>query len=115
MDRFEHILAAHSDRQLHLPELCASLGVPERTLRVCCAAFLGMGPSRYERLRRLNMVWRALRRPGPAVVSVADVAKRYGFSEIGRFAGQYRLVFGENPSITLRRALNRVPGGVSAE
>jgi AraC-like DNA-binding protein len=106
MDRFEHILAAHSNRQVLIPELCAAMGVPERTLRMCCAAFLGMGPSQYDRLRRLNLVWRALRRADPATMSVAEVAKRYGFSEMGRFAAQYRMTFGENPSSTLRRALN---------
>jgi AraC-like DNA-binding protein len=109
MDRFEHILAAHSDRQLLNPELCATMGVPERTLRMCCAAFLGMGPSQYDRLRRLNLVRTALRRSDPATMSVAEVAKRYGFSEIGRFAGQYRMTFGEYPSITLRRGLNPGP------
>jgi hypothetical protein len=32
-----------------------------------------------------------------------EVARRYGFSEIGRFAIRYRAFFGETPSATLRR------------
>jgi AraC-like DNA-binding protein len=104
ISRFEDVLAAHSGRHLKIPELCAAIGVPERILRICCAEVLGMGPSRYLRLRRLNMAHAALRRSDAATASVADVAREYGFSELGRFAAIYRTMFGETPSTTLRRA-----------
>jgi AraC-like DNA-binding protein len=108
MVRFEEVLAAHSNRQLHMPELCAAVGVPERTLRICCAEILGMGPSQYARLRRLNMVRVALRRAEVAGTRIAQTAARYGFSEPGRFAVAYRSVFGETPSTTLRSARSSV-------
>ncbi len=44
MVRFEEVLAEHPNRQLHLPELCALIGVSERTLRSCCAEFSGYQP-----------------------------------------------------------------------
>jgi AraC-like DNA-binding protein len=34
---------------------------------------------------------------------VADVARRWAFANLGRFAAQYRTRFGENPGDTLRR------------
>jgi AraC-like DNA-binding protein len=34
-------------------------------------------------------------------MTITEVAKRYGFSELGRFSGVYREVFGETPSATL--------------
>ncbi len=101
--KFEKLLAGHSARQLKIPEFCNLIGVSERTLRTCCAEFLGMGPNRYIRLRHLNMV-RAALRCGGSKETVAELARRFGFWELGRFAGIYRTVYGETPSTTLRCA-----------
>ncbi len=102
MNRFEEVLAAHADRPLPMPELCMEIGVSQRTLRLCCAEFLGMSPVRYLRLRRLKLARGALRKADPETTSVAAVARRYGFTEFGRFASVYRAVYGETPSTTLR-------------
>jgi len=77
--------------------------VSDRTLRSCCAEFLGMSPTQYVLLRRLKEVRRALREADPDMVNVADVAHRFGFAQLGRFAGRYRATFGETPSATLQR------------
>jgi AraC-like DNA-binding protein len=104
MVRFEEAMTAHIGRQLSIPQLCAGIGVPERTLRMCCAEFLGMSPTRYFLLRRLNMARSALRRADPANASVAEIARSCQFHELGRFAVTYRTTFGETPSATLRRS-----------
>ena len=98
MARFENALTAHAGHPLNIFEICASIGVPERTLRVCCAEFLGVSPTRYLLLRRLNMARSALRQADPASTSVAEIAREYQFSELGRFAVTYRTIFGEMPS-----------------
>jgi AraC-like DNA-binding protein len=69
MVRFEEVLAEHRNRQLHSPELCALIGVSERTLRSCCAEFLGISPSRYMLLRRLQAARIALRDADPATAN----------------------------------------------
>jgi AraC-like DNA-binding protein len=102
MLRFEDALTAHVYRQSGIPALCAAIDVSERTLQACCMEFLGMSPNRYLRLRRLNMVRAALRRADPESASVAEIAQRYQFSDLGRFAAVYRAIFGEMPSATLR-------------
>jgi AraC-like DNA-binding protein len=102
MDRLENAL--EPARPISVPELCAAINVSERTLRSCCAEFLGISPSRYLSLRRLRLAHVALRGSGSASANVAEVARRYGFSDLGRFAGAYRATFGEMPSATLRRA-----------
>jgi AraC-like DNA-binding protein len=103
MVRFEDALAAHTDRHLNISALCAAVGVPERTLRMCCNEFLGISPSRYFLLRRLNGARSALLRADPETTSVAEIARNHQFFELGRFSVAYRNVFGEMPSSTLRR------------
>jgi AraC-like DNA-binding protein len=103
MVRFEEVLADHPNRLLRVPELCALIGVPDRTLRSCCAEFLGISPGRYMLQRRLKAVRIALRDADPATASVAEIAGGCGFTELGRFAVTYRTAFGESPSTTLRR------------
>ena len=104
MQRCEQVLAKHAEQQLQIPELCKTIGVSERTLRTCCEKFLGMSPAQYIRLQRLARVRAALRHSDSSTATVADLARHFGFWELGRFAGLYQSVFGELPSDTLRWA-----------
>ena len=106
MVRLEEVLADHLSRPLQVPELCDRIVVSDRTLRSCCAEFLGMTPSHYVLLRRLKEVRLVLRDADPDKANVAEVAHRFGFMQLGRFAGTYRATFGETPSTTLQR----IPG-----
>jgi AraC-like DNA-binding protein len=54
----------------------------------------------------MQLVHRALRNLNPDTASVSAVARRYGFRGLGRFAANYRVLFGEPPSTTLRRSLH---------
>jgi len=101
---FEEVLAARGEGPLHMPELCATIGVSEQALRSCCKEFIGLSPIQYLRRRRLELVHTALRRADPRSTSITDLAGRYGFSAPARFAHLYRKMFGETPSATLRRA-----------
>jgi AraC-like DNA-binding protein len=103
MSRFEESLSKGIDQKLKMPALCAEIGVPERSLRMCCAKFLGVSPARYLLLRRLNKTRSALRRANPSIATVAEVARNHQFLELGRFAVMYRTTFGESPSVTLQR------------
>jgi AraC-like DNA-binding protein len=103
MARFEEMLSKRTDERLTMPALSAGIGVPERTLRMCCAEFLGESPTRYVLLQRLNRARAALRRADPSTASVAEVARNHQFLEFGRFAVTYRATFGESPSVTLQR------------
>jgi AraC-like DNA-binding protein len=101
LTRLEDLLAANHDRPLYLAEICASIGVSERTLRMCCQEQLGMGPIQYLWLRRMNLAHRALASATLLATTVTEIATSYGFWELGRFAVAYRTLFGESPSETL--------------
>jgi AraC-like DNA-binding protein len=99
--RFEDLLVV--EPSLRMPEICRALGISGQMLRDCCKMHLGMGPSGYRRLRRMQQVHRALRSKDPRAASVFEIATRYGIRDLGRFAASYRAVYGELPSVTLRR------------
>ena len=87
-----------------VPDLASAAGVSERTLRAAFHDYFGIGPVQFLRLRTLNMVRDALRNSDPARTTVTEVATRFGVWELGRLARDYRLLFGELPSATLRDA-----------
>lgn len=101
--RFEEYLEANRGKSLYLTEVCAAIGVPERTLRGACEEYLGMGPIKYLTLRRMHLARRALLGSAPSETSVTRIATDHGFWELGRFAVAYRALFGETPSASLRQ------------
>ena len=82
-------------------ELCAALGVSERALQYAFRAYVDMSPLAYLRLCRLNRVRAVLRAAEPHSTRVTDIAMRFGFLHLGRFAQEYRRLFAESPSATL--------------
>jgi AraC family ethanolamine operon transcriptional activator len=88
-------------------ELCVALAVPARTLEDAFRHCLGVAPRTFLVAMRLNRARRFLGGAHGGAnrgVSVTDAAMRFGFFHLGRFSAQYRRLFGELPSETLRRA-----------
>jgi AraC-like DNA-binding protein len=103
MVKLEEFLEANPNQPLYLTDICAGLGVAERTLRSACEENLGMGPIRFLTLRRMHLVRRSLLREDAKKTNVTCVVTDHGFWELGRFSVAYRKLFGESPSETLRR------------
>lgn len=102
MRRFRKLLEESPERPHYIPEVCATIGVPERSLRACFQVQLGMGPKQYLRLRRLHLARRALLRASHDY-TVTAIAMQFGFWHLGRFSQAYQQVHGEQPSQTLAR------------
>jgi transcriptional regulator GlxA family with amidase domain len=100
---FRRVLEENPEQPLYIPDICNAVRVSDRTLRVCCQEHLGMSPKCYLLLRRMAFARRALRAAMPDAATVTDVVTRYGFWQLGRFAVEYRSLFGETPSATLHR------------
>jgi len=104
MRRFRRVLEENPDTVLYLPDICAAVGVPARTLLRCCHEYLGMGPKQYLLRRHLHLMRRALRATAPGSTTVTDIFAQHGVWQFGRFASRYKHLFGEKPSETLRCA-----------
>lgn len=86
-----------------IPELCKVAKLSERNLQYGFKEYLGVTPIRYLRLLRLNGVRRDLLLNRGKKDKIVDVALDWGFIELGRFASEYRQLFQELPSATLKR------------
>ena len=93
-------LDAHDHLPLTVSELCRRAGVSVPSLYRGFMERFGIGPKQYLHVRRLDGVRRELR-SAPSEVRVVDVANRWGFWHMGRFAADYRKQFGELPSQAL--------------
>jgi AraC-like DNA-binding protein len=100
--RFRSFVEENQFEAIFVPELCAAIGVAQRTLQAICQEQLGTSPKKYLILRRMFLVRKALLESDPVTSSVTDIATRYGFWELGRFAVEYRSMFSESPSATLK-------------
>ena len=104
VQRAEMLALADLDETLHVAALSRTLAVSERTLRKAFKNTYGLPPCRHLRMLRLSRVRRALLSAHDRVLTVTEIATDFGFAELGRFSVEYRKVFGESPSVTLRRA-----------
>ena len=101
----ERAVLADLQTPLSIAKLCRTLGVSDRDLRRAYQEVHGMSPLQYLRKLKLSRARRALTSARSQSVTVTKIATRFDFREFGRFSVQYRKMFGESPSATLRRAL----------
>ena len=84
---------------LTVMDLCRKTGFSAPTLYRAFSEEFGVGPKRYLHARRLAGVRRDLKSPHTAK-SISEIAARWGFWHMGKFAADYRRQFGELPSDT---------------
>ena len=99
----EKLVMAGDDAELALDEIARRSGYSRRALELIFNRSVGMPPGRWFMNLRLNAALRDLLVPA-AGCHVSEVASRWGFRHLPRFAQRYRAAFGELPSQTLARA-----------
>ena len=88
-----------------LAEMCAVAGISERSLRNGFQDVFGVSPNRFIKTQRLSAARNDLKRAEANVDTVTKIATRWGFAQFAHFATDYRALFGEQPSETLRQTL----------
>ena len=98
----EHI-EAHYHEVIRVSELSKLTDISFRTLERAFKTVLGMSPQRYLTAVRLSKARQKLLASDGQLTYVSDVATACGCFHLGRFAQDYRKMFGETPSQTLKR------------
>ena len=93
---------ANLDAPVTIAEISLTAGVAGRTLFKHFRDARGVSPMKYLRSLRFEKARQELLNTETAA-SVTEIAIRWGFGHLGRFAVEYRKRFGESPSETLRR------------
>ena len=96
-------LREHLSETIELDVLADAAGVRPRTLETHFRIFLGTTPLGWARRMRLALARQEFIRRGQRT-TVTAVALNSGFTQLGRFAAEYRRAFGELPSATIARA-----------
>ena len=91
------------DEPLQISTVCRDLGVSRRALQYSFQDVLNINPVAFMRMLRLNGARRDLVEMSEAR-QVKDVIDRWGFWHPSRFSGEYKQMFHELPSDTLRRS-----------
>lgn len=102
--RVEEYLQASIAEGVSTESLVRVSGVSGRTLFRAFRTFRGVSPQEYLRQTRLRKVRDDLKRAQPGS-TVTSVLSRWGITQFGRFAAEYKRRFGELPSQTHRAAV----------
>lgn len=94
--RFAH---DHAAEPIDVSDIAAAAGLSERGLQHLFRRSLNVTPMRYLREVRLDAAHLELtvQRPTTQTVLIHDVARRWQFFHLGRFAAMYRARFGQSP------------------
>lgn len=101
--RIREYVLSRRDEPVTVSDLCRDFYVSRRTLQNAFHNVVGMSPVSYLRAVRLNGVRRMLRDSGSHFISVQDAAAEWGFWHLSQFACDYKKLFGELPSESLRQ------------
>ncbi|WP_164681156.1 helix-turn-helix transcriptional regulator [Mycobacterium intracellulare] len=97
------VIEAQAQLPMTVSSLAARSHVSVRSLQEGFRSYLGVSPMAYLRQVRLRRAHQDLLESDSSTVTVASVAYRWGFTNLGRFATEHAHRYGEAPSATLHR------------
>ncbi|WP_230279807.1 AraC family transcriptional regulator [Croceicoccus sp. Ery15] len=107
-------IIANLDEPLSIAAIAREAGASHRTLYRAFHYVLDETPQSYIRKLRLNRIRYEIANDAEALCTITIIANRWGISELGRFSGWYRQLFGELPSQT-RASLSAAAPRMEAE
>jgi AraC-like DNA-binding protein len=101
--RARDFIADHLDEAIQLEDVGMEIGLSARGTENLFKDLIGVNPVVFLRHQRLHGARRKLLAADPGEATVKMAALESGFRHLGRFAVQYRALFGESPRETLGR------------
>ena len=99
----EQLIQQYPQKHLKIEQLCNLIGCSARSLHLGFKERYGMTPGQYGRILALNGVRRKLSHLQPGE-NITEIAMAWGFYHLGRFSEQYKQLFTELPSVTIKQA-----------
>lgn len=96
------LVLSQASQRLSIAEICRQLHISRRTLQYSFQEVVGLSPLTYLRILKLNQVRRRLHNTQDFASRVTHAATTWGFEHLGQFSQDYRQLFGESPSATLK-------------
>lgn len=109
VERARYYIARNLTEPIRLSDLSRHALTQARSLEYGFREVLGVSPMAYVRATRLQRVRRLLRTTAVRTRSVSEIALDCGFWHLSQFAMDYKVLFGESPSVTYRRTEAQLP------
>lgn len=98
--KFKHWLFTNINKKICIKSASYDIGVSRRNLEFCCKAITGLSPQKYIYIVRLNAIRKILK--SGSNQKITEIAYDWSFDHLGRFSHDYKNLFGELPSKTIR-------------
>lgn len=109
VERARDYIARNLTDPIRLSDLSRHAHAQARSLEYGFQEVLGVSPMAYVRATRLQRARHLLRTTAVRTRSISEIALDSGFWHLSQFATDYRLMFGESPSVTFRRTEAQLP------
>ena len=111
--RAVELLSSRDGSARTIPELCQVAGVSQRTLEYAFLENMGVSPVSFAKTQRYHRLRRELQQRCQGETSIQELAMNLGLYQLGWVSREYRALFGENPSDTLRREIDCKATGIA--
>lgn len=95
------VIEERAHQALSIVDIAAAVGCSVRALQIAFKKHLNETPHQHLKRVRMDRAHSMLRASN-SDTSVAEIAQACGFNQVGRFAVQYRQIYGVSPKVTLR-------------
>lgn len=99
-----HYFQKHAGDPIQMIDITRLVNKSERTVERIFKKYFGVTPYTYLKLHRLHLVRKKLMsKENTSTVNITHIAMENGFMQMGYFGSEYKKLFNETPSQTLRR------------